>query len=85
MTEAESSLLQLETVCRLMPDMLAWTLLGLGDGYQSGKMATLLNALFSVFKISFLPNYRVKYYVYLVKWCSGAACNWCVSLDIALI
>ena len=45
----------------------------------------LLNSLFFVFKISFLPNYCVKYYEYIVKWCSGVACNWCVSLDIALI
>ena len=36
-------------------------------------MATLLIQLFLVFKISFLP------------WCSGVACNWCVSLAIALI
>ena len=55
-----------------------------GDTFQCGKMATLLNSLFFVFK-SFLPNYRVKYYDYIVKWCNGVACNWCVSLDIALI
>ena len=22
--------------------------------------------------------------LYIVKWCSGVACNWCTSLDIAL-
>ena len=31
-----------------------------------------------MFKISILPNYRVKYYDYIVKWCSGMKCNWCV-------
>ena len=58
---------------------------GLGDACQSGNMSILLNSLFFVFKISFLPNYCVKYYDYIVKWYSGVACNWCVSLDIALI
>ena len=43
-------------------------------------MVALLNSLFFVFKISFLPKYRVIYYDYIVKWCSG---NWCVSLDIS--
>ena len=33
--------------------------------------AALLNSLFFVFKISFLPKYRVIYYDYIVKWCSG--------------
>ena len=45
-------------------------------------MAILLNSLSFVFKISFLPKYRVIYYDYIVKWCSGIKCNWCVSLDI---
>ena len=56
----------------------------LGDACQSGKMASLLESLFFVFRISLLPNYRVNYYDYIVKWCSGIPCNWCVSLDIAL-
>ena len=43
-------------------------------------MATLLSSLFFMFKISLLSNYRVKYYDYIVKWCNGLACNWCVSL-----
>ena len=43
---------------------------------------TQLNALFFAFKISFLPNYPVKYYDYIVKLWHGVACNWCVSLDI---
>ena len=51
-------------------------------------MAAPLNSLFFVFTftISFLPNYRVKYYDYIGKWCSGIKCIWCpgVSLDIAL-
>ena len=53
-----------------------------GDACQSGSMATLLNSLFFVFKISLLPRYRVKYYDHIVKWCSGVACNWRVSMDI---
>ena len=35
-------------------------------------------------KFSFLPNYRVKYYV-IVKWCIGVAHNWCTSWEIALL
>ena len=46
-------------------------------------MAASLNSLFFVFKMSSLPKYRVMYYDYIVKWCSGKKCNWCVSLDIA--
>ena len=56
----------------------------LGDAGQGGEMASLFNLLFFVFNISFLPNYRDKYYDFIVKWCNGAACN-CISLDIALI
>ena len=37
------------------------------------------------FEISFLPKCCVKYYDYVVKWCSGVACNWCISLDIPFI
>ena len=58
-----------------MPGTLAWQRPGLGDACQSGKMASLLNSLFFMFKILLLPNYRVKY-DYIVKWCSGVACNW---------
>ena len=47
------------------------------------KMAAQFNSLFFVFNISFLPKYLVKYYDYIVKWCSGIQCNWCVSMDIA--
>ena len=43
---------------------LAWHRRSLDDSCQSGKMAALLNSLFFVFKISFLPKYRVKYYDY---------------------
>ena len=35
-------------------------------------MAALLNSLSFTFANSFLPMYRVKYYDYIVKWCSGA-------------
>ena len=34
-------------------------------------MAALLNSLSFAFANSFLPKYRVKYYDYIVKWCSG--------------
>ena len=57
----------------------------ISDACQSGKAVTLLNSLFFVFRILFLCNYRVKYYDYIVKWCSGIAYNWCVSLDIGLV
>ena len=30
-------------------------------------------------------RFCVKYHDYIVKWCSGIVCNWCLSLDIALI
>ena len=46
-------------------------------------MATLFNSLFVVFNILFLSKYHVKYYDYIVKWCSGKHYNWCTSLDIA--
>ena len=59
--------------------------LRLGDACQSGEMVTLFNTLSFVFKISFLPNYSVKHYDYIVKWSSGIACNWCVLLDTALV
>ena len=38
-------------------------------------------------KLLFLPNYCVKYYDYIVKWCNSAHvnCNWYVSLDNTLI
>ena len=57
----------------------------LGDPFKSSEMATQLNSLSLMFTILFLPKYRVtvKYYEYIVKWCSGISCNWCVSLDIA--
>ena len=43
-------------------------------------MTTQLNSLFSAVKILFLPKYCVKYYDYIVKWCSGIACNWvCIA------
>ena len=68
-----------------MPATLARQRPRLGDACQNGKMATLLNSIFFVFEMLFPPNYRVKYYDYIVKWCSGITCNWCVSLDIAVI
>ena len=66
-----------------MPGKLACQRRSIGDLCQSGKMAALLNSFFFELKISFLPKHRVKYYDYIVKWCSGIHCNWCVSLDVA--
>ena len=57
-----------------------WTWQSIGGACQSSKMAALLNSLSFVFKYVFLPTYD-----YIVKWCSGIQCNWCVSLDIAYI
>ena len=54
-----------------MPRTLAWRLAGLGHACQSGSMAILLTSLRFVFKISFLPKYRVNYYDYIIKWCLG--------------
>ena len=50
--------------------------------YQSSDLAALLNLLYFAFTNSFLLKYRVKYYDYIVKWCSGIQFNWCVSMDI---
>ena len=74
---------QRDICSRFLPLMYAWRWSGLGDACQRGKMVTLLNSIFSVFKIS--PNYSVKYYDYIVKWCSGIACDWCALLDTGLI
>ena len=76
-TELFSSFLRLR-----MPATLIWPLRSIGSSCQTGKMAALLYSLFFVFKMLFLPKYRVIYYDYIVKWCSGMKCNWCVSLDI---
>ena len=54
-----------------MPATLIWPQQSLGGSCQKGKMAALLNSLFFVFKISFLPKYRVMYNDYIVKWWSG--------------
>ena len=51
---------------RRMPGTFASQRPCLGDACQSRKMAILLNSLFLMFKTSFLPNYRVKYYYYIV-------------------
>ena len=42
----------------------------LGHACQSGNKAILLTLLFFVFKILFLPKYRVNY-DYIIKWCFG--------------
>ena len=61
---------------------LIWPRESLGSSCQSTEMATLLNSIYFVCKISFLHKYRVIYYDYTVKWCSLMNCNWCVWLDI---
>ena len=48
-------------------------------------MAILLTSLLFGFEISFLPKYRVNYHDYIIKWCFGISCNWCISLDNAHI
>ena len=49
--------------CRLrMPATLIWPRRSIGSSCQTGKMAALLNSLFFMFKILFLPKYRVIYY-----------------------
>ena len=48
-------------------------------------MAALLNSLTFAFTNAFLPKYPVKYYDYILKWCSGIYCNWCASMDIDYI
>ena len=58
---------------------------GLDHACQSGNMAILFTSLLFVFEIFFLPKYHVNYYDYIIKWCFGIQCNWCVSLDNAHI
>ena len=54
---------------RRMPATLIWPRQSIGG--SCGEMATLLNSLSFVFKMSFLPKYRVIYYDDIVKLCSG--------------
>ena len=56
---------------RHMLCMLILQQVSLGYTCKNRQMAALLNSLFFVFKISFLPKYRVKYYDYIVKWGCG--------------
>ena len=54
--------------CRLrMPTTLIWRRRSLGSSCQTVKMTALLNSVFFVFKISFLPKYCVIYYDYYCK------------------
>ena len=68
---------------RRMSAAINWTRQSIGGACQSSEMAALLNSLSFVIKYLFLPTYRVKHYDYIVKWCSGIQCIWCVSLAIA--
>ena len=54
-----------------MPGTLAWERPSLGDSWQSRKIAALLHSLYFVFTMSLLPKCSVKYYDYIVTWCSG--------------
>ena len=56
---------------RFLPAPLIWPPQSIAGGCQSSEMAALLNSLSFAFTNSFLPKYRVKYYDYIVKWCSG--------------
>ena len=56
---------------RRMSATLNWPRQSIGGSCQSGNKAALLNLLVLVFNISFLPKYRIIYYDYIVKWCSG--------------
>ena len=69
---------------RWMPDTLAWQRQALVMHAKVARWRHFWIHYFSCLKFV-LPNYCVKYYDYIVKWCSGLACNWCVSLDIVLI
>ena len=54
--------------CHLrMSATLIWPRRSIGSSFQIGKMASLLNSLFFVFKISFLPKYRVIFIVIICK------------------
>ena len=54
--------------CRLrMPATLIWPRRSIGSSCQTENMAALLNSLFFMFKIFFLPKYRIIYYDYIVK------------------
>ena len=66
-----------------MPGTLAWQRQSLDDSCQSGKKAAVELIIFHVHNFLSALKYRVKYYDYIVNWCSLIYCNWCVSLDIA--
>ena len=68
-----------------MPATLIGTPQSIAGGCQNSEMAALLKSLSLAFTNSFLPKYRVKYYDYIIKWCSGIQCDWCVSMDIDYI
>ena len=50
-------------------------------------MAILFNSLFFRFKISFLPNYCVKYFDCIEKWCSGVVriVGYCLNFKFTCI
>ena len=66
---------QIELFSRFLPSpcpaTLIWPRQSIGGSCLSSEMATMLNSLSFVFKISFLPKHPVMYYDHIVKWCSG--------------
>ena len=58
-----------------MPATLIWPPRSLDSSCQTGNMAALLNSLFFVFKISFVPKYRVIYYDQFFKEWTKLECN----------
>ena len=76
---------QNELFSRFLPSTyVAWQRRSLGDAAKLARWRHRYSSFF-VFKTSLLRNYRFKYNDYVVKWCSGIACAWCASLDIAYI
>ena len=56
---------------RRMPATLIWPRQSIDGSCKNSEMAALFNSLSFAFTNSFLSKYRVKYYDYIVKWCSG--------------
>ena len=64
-----------------MPGTLAWLRTSLGGAaifMQDGDTDE-----FVVFRFYNFASTVSKYYDYIVKCCSGIACDWCASLDIS--
>ena len=68
---------------RRMPATLNWPRQSICGGCQSSEMAAPLNSLSFALQNRFCRSTVSNNYDYIVKWCSGISCNWCVSLDIS--